>query len=365
VCAAEHTPTQTTVAIKKVTLDGRTTTAVKILREIKALSFFDHPNIVKLYDIVELPSKEFVELYFVIDFMDYDLDYVIRQTEVSVDLIRYLLYYILRGLKCIHSALMIHRDLKPRNILVNKSCDVQICDFGLAREMSDDLSVYVETRWYRAPEIIMDWRRYDTKVDIWSVGCILAEMLLRKPVWPGTNAQDQIDRILRTVGVPTIDQIEGIGTEISREYCISKTSTFGPHGEFDTVFGEFDPQAVDLLRKLVAFSPHERADVQTAIDHPFFDDVRVEDEPVCSKPFDLELDTKMNDTMDDYKRVQQLIWEEMLRFHPTAGQCDTNGTSDSLEAVRIPSMTVPFSAISPGDGGSPSKKRSPAATPTS
>eukprot|EP00667_Euglena_gracilis_P005869 EG_transcript_5914 len=363
VCAAEHTPTKSTVAIKKVTLDGRATTAVKILREIKALSFFDHPNIVKLYDIIELPSKEFGELYFVIDFMDYDLDRVIRQSTVfGIDLIKYLMYYILRGLKCIHSAHMIHRDLKPRNILVNKSCDVQICDFGLAREMSDDLSVYVETRWYRAPEIIMDWRHYDTKVDMWSMGCILGEMLLRRPVWQGTNAKDQIDRILKTVGVPAAEDVTGIGTDISREYCVSKAMEFGHDGQFNRIFGFYDPQAADLLRHLLAFSPRRRCSVEEALAHAFFEDVRVEDEPVCEKPFDLQLDIDMNDRLDDYRRIQEMIWEEMLQFHPNAGQEEPELPPEEAEVVRRKSTNLASGASSPTEG-KPSPSPDPPPSP--
>eukprot|EP01006_Ploeotia_vitrea_P053468 TRINITY_DN67792_c1_g14_i1.p1 TRINITY_DN67792_c1_g14~~TRINITY_DN67792_c1_g14_i1.p1 ORF type:complete len:402 (-),score=51.17 TRINITY_DN67792_c1_g14_i1:202-1407(-) len=314
VCSGTHTPTNTRVAMKQVTLNATTISAIRLLREIKLLRFFDHENIVKLHDILQLPGRDFSKYYFTLDLMDTDLDNILRSSQpVELEHVRHFMYYILRGLKCIHSAGVVHRDLKPKNILLTKDCTVKICDFGLAREMTDQyFSLYVETRWYRAPEIIMDWLHYDQKVDMWSVGCILAELLLRKPLWPGSNSKDQMDRILQTLGTPNMNDVEGVGTPQAQQY-VTKGQV---KGNFDEVFAAFDPQATDLLRKLLAFDPRKRIDVYMAIAHPFFDDIREDDEPVCSCQFDLEMDANLNNSWDDLQMVRSLLWDEMLSFHP-------------------------------------------------
>jgi serine/threonine protein kinase len=120
------------------------------------------------------------------------------------------LYQILRGLKYIHSANILHRDLKPRNLLVNSNCDLKICDFGLARPLLQDfkdksqvMTDYVATRWYRAPELLLSWKEYACSVDVWSVGCIFAELLRRKPFLPGSDTKNQIELIFDIIGTPT------------------------------------------------------------------------------------------------------------------------------------------------------------------
>lgn len=135
------------------------------------------------------------------------------------------LYQILRGLKYIHSAGVIHRDLKPSNILVNANCDLKICDFGLARVSSDSqMTGYVSTRYYRAPEIMLTWRRYDKAVDIWSVGCILAEMLEGAPLFPGKDHVDQFKIIALLLGFPEDKVIATIASETVSFFCYRRCS---------------------------------------------------------------------------------------------------------------------------------------------
>jgi tRNA A-37 threonylcarbamoyl transferase component Bud32 len=190
--------------------------AKRILREIKLLKHFRHDNIVSLIDMMP-PNVPFLEdfndVYLVTDLMETDLHRIIySKQKLSIDHAQYFIYQVLRGLKYIHSCRVLHRDLKPSNLLVNSNCDLKICDFGLARGIrrgpndpidsgnsgSDStsdpllLTEYVVTRWYRAPEIMLACHEYSYPIDMWSVGCIFAELILRKPYFPGDDYIDQV-----------------------------------------------------------------------------------------------------------------------------------------------------------------------------
>lgn len=176
--------------------------AKRILREIKLLKHFNHENIVSIVDMMPPQVKyvdDFNDVYIVADLMETDLHRIIysKQT-LSIDHVQYFVYQILRGLKCVHSANVIHRDLKPSNLLVNSNCDLKICDFGLARGIHGNrsstmlLTEYVVTRWYRAPEIMLACHEYSKPIDVWSVGCIFAELIHRKPFFPGEDYIDQV-----------------------------------------------------------------------------------------------------------------------------------------------------------------------------
>jgi len=212
VISAKDSKTDTDVAIKMVPrafhdeIDAK-----RILREIKLLKHFRHENIVGIIDMMP-PSVNYVEdfndVYMVTDLMETDLHRIIySKQKLSLDHVQYFVYQVLRGLKYIHSCNVLHRDLKPSNLLVNSNCDLKICDFGLARGIYDDsnsmdesnndrgtllLTEYVVTRWYRAPEIMLACHEYSKPIDVWSVGCIFAELILRKPYFPGDDYIDQV-----------------------------------------------------------------------------------------------------------------------------------------------------------------------------
>lgn len=178
--------------------------AKRILREIKLMKHFSHENIVNIIDMMPplaTSVEDFRDVYIVSDLMETDLHRIIYSKQsLSIDHAQYFVYQMLRGLKYIHSANVIHRDLKPSNLLVNSNCDLKICDFGLARGIRDDhvigrsmlLTEYVVTRWYRAPEIMLACHEYSKPVDVWSVGCIFAELIKRKPYFPGDDYIDQV-----------------------------------------------------------------------------------------------------------------------------------------------------------------------------
>ena len=182
--------------------------AKRILREIKLLKHFHHENVVGILDMMPPVARyleDFHDVYIVADLMETDLHRIIySKQKLSIDHVQYFIYQVLRGLKYIHSADVIHRDLKPSNLLVNSNCDLKICDFGLARGIHPShgegrggtmlLTEYVVTRWYRAPEIMLACHEYSKPIDIWSVGCIFAELILRKPYFPGDDYIDQVSR---------------------------------------------------------------------------------------------------------------------------------------------------------------------------
>ncbi|KAI7750932.1 hypothetical protein M8C21_031273 [Ambrosia artemisiifolia] len=200
VCCAKNSETKEEVAIKKIgnAFDNRID-AKRTLREIKLLCHMDHENIVKIKDIIRPPNKEkFNDVYIVYELMDTDLHQIIRSSQpLTNDHCQYFLYQILRGLKYIHSANVLHRDLKPSNLLLDANCDLKICDFGLARTTSetDFMTEYVVTRWYRAPELLLNCSEYTAAIDIWSVGCILMEIILREPLFPGKDYVQQLSLI--------------------------------------------------------------------------------------------------------------------------------------------------------------------------
>jgi hypothetical protein len=207
VISANDTAKKRNVAIKLVPRAfNDEVDAKRILREIKLLKHFRHENIISILDMMSPQGAyvdDFNDVYIVCDLMETDLHRIIYSKQaLSIDHVQYFIYQILRGLKYIHSAQVIHRDLKPSNLLVNSNCDLKICDFGLARGINSDysgqrrgsmlLTEYVVTRWYRAPEIMLACHEYSKPVDVWSVGCIFAELMLRKPIFPGDDYIDQV-----------------------------------------------------------------------------------------------------------------------------------------------------------------------------
>lgn len=199
--AATHKSSGTDVAIKKIGERNfeQVILAKRALRELKMLRLLNgHDNVACFYDVDTNDSRNFNELYLVEGLMETDLHYVIRSEEKLSDLhFQYFMYQLLRGLKYIHSAEILHRDLKPGNLLVNSDCELRICDFGLARGVVEDYSgqintEYVATRYYRAPEVILSPHMYTKAIDIWSVGCIFGEMLRGRTLFKGRDCKIQI-----------------------------------------------------------------------------------------------------------------------------------------------------------------------------
>lgn len=246
---------------------------------------------------------------------------VIRTQELSDDHCQYFIYQTLRALKAMHSANVLHRDLKPSNLLLNANCDLKVCDFGLARsaasteDNSGFMTEYVATRWYRAPEIMLTFKEYTKAIDVWSVGCILAEMLSGKPLFPGKDCKSrrccidqysyadvllvdhhQLTLILDVLGTPTMEDYYGIKSRRAREYI--RSLPFKKKIPFKVMFPKTNDLALDLLEKLLAFNPAKRITVEDALRHPYLEPYHDPDDEPTAKPipeeffdFDKDKDT--------------------------------------------------------------------------
>lgn len=185
--------------------------------------------------------------------MDTDLHAVIRANILEDIHKQYIIYQVLKSLKYMHSAQLLHRDLKPSNLLLNSECHIKVADFGLARSLDVKdpdqtplLTDYVATRWYRAPEILLGSNKYTKGVDMWSLGCILAELLLGKPVFPGTSTLNQIDRVLELIGRPSQEDIDAIDCPLAQTMLESIPPT--KPKKFRDVFPNASDDALDLLK---------------------------------------------------------------------------------------------------------------------
>ncbi|KAI8597791.1 kinase-like domain-containing protein [Dissophora ornata] len=317
VCSAIYKPTGQKVAIKKITPFDHSMFCLRTLREIKLLKYFNHENVISILDIVKPPTLEaFQEVYLIQELMETDMHRVIRTQDLSDDHCQYFIYQTLRALKCMHSANVLHRDLKPSNLLLNANCDLKICDFGLARsansndEHSGFMTEYVATRWYRAPEIMLTFKEYTKAIDVWSVGCILAEMLSGKPLFPGRDYHSQLNLILDVLGTPTMEDFYGIKSRRARDYI--RTLAFKRRIPFASMFPDANPLALDLLEKFLTFNPVKRITVEEALRHPYLEPYHdPEDEPsmdpIPESFFDFD---KHKDSLSK-EHLKELIYREV------------------------------------------------------
>ncbi|XP_002013437.2 putative mitogen-activated protein kinase 14C [Drosophila persimilis] len=307
------------VAIKKLLQPFETAEhAKRVYREIRLLKHMDHPNVISLLDVFHPSSpsptlENFQQVYLVTHLMDADLHKTIRSQKLSDNQIRVILYQILRGLKYIHSAGVLHRDLKPGNIAVNKDCELRILDFGMARLNSKDMTTYVTTRWYRAPEILFCWRNYSKAIDMWSVGCIFAEMITGRPLFPGRDYTNQLDCIIDVMGTPSDAFKSKIDLESARTYVESLPRR--TKSDFTELFGMVNSQAVDLIEKMLVMDPENRITADEALRHPFLKNLV---QPQHNDEDTAPLYDQNFENMDwlSVKCWKELVLNEIMNFRP-------------------------------------------------
>nr|DBA33776.1 TPA: hypothetical protein GDO54_001414 [Pyxicephalus adspersus] len=269
-------------------------------------------SVIGLLDVFT-PSKsfeDFNDVYLVTHLMGADLNNIVKCQKLTDDHVQFLIYQILRGLKYIHSADIIHRDLKPSNLAVNEDCELKILDFGLARHTDEEMTGYVATRWYRAPEIMLNWMHYNMTVDIWSVGCIMAELLTGRTLFPGTDHIDQLKLILRLVGTPEPELLQKISSEAARNYI--QSLSYMPKMNFEDVFLGANPQAVDLLEKMLVLDTDKRITAAEALAHPYFAQYHDPDDEPIAEPYDQSFESRELD-IEEWK---SLTYDEVLCFVP-------------------------------------------------
>ncbi|KAG8464362.1 hypothetical protein KFE25_003425 [Diacronema lutheri] len=324
ICAAKDTVSGESVAVKKINNAFEDAVDCKrILRELKLLRHFNHENVLSLRDIMTPPPgkpETWKDMYLVTELLDTDLHYIIHSKQaLTDDHIQYFAYQLLRGLKCIHAARVLHRDLKPGNLLVNKNCDLKICDFGLARGIDHEatankLTEYVVTRWYRAPELLVENEQYNEAIDMWSVGCILAEFLGRKALFPGRDYLQQLRLIIDVLGTPTASDLAIIQNEQAVEYL--KSLPKKEKASFKKMFPNSNPLAVELLEKMLVFDPSKRVSAAEALAHPYMEALHnVNDEPVA-EPFDFDFEKAGVGELD----LKRMIWQQLAHHHPEVGE---------------------------------------------
>ncbi|XP_051243857.1 cyclin-dependent kinase 6 [Dicentrarchus labrax] len=237
---------------------------VALLRKMK---YFNHPNIVKLLDASAVPVGRSLDLTLVLEYIDQDLSTYLSKVPasgLSRDSIKDLMQQLLRGLDFLHTNMVLHRDLKPENVLVSSRGEVKIADFGLARVYTFNIALTpgVVTLWYRAPEVLLN-SVYMSSVDMWSVGCIFAELFLLRPLFQGYTEVQQLQKIFEVIGLPSEE-------DWPKDSPISYSVSWGPKGSCTKLLHNLGPGENDLLSQCLAFRASSRISAAKALAHPFF-----------------------------------------------------------------------------------------------
>ncbi|KAI1729969.1 protein kinase domain-containing protein [Ditylenchus destructor] len=301
-----------TIALKKIFDAFRNSTdAQRTFREIMFLQEFGrHPNIIKLYNINRAENDK--DIYLVFEYMEADLHNVIKKATILKDIHKqYIMCQLFRAVRYLHSGNVLHRDLKPSNVLLDADCRVKLADFGLARSFSQleeypdgqnmpELTEYVATRWYRSPEILLGAKRYTKGVDMWSLGCILGEMLLGRALFPGSSTINQIERIMNTVNHPSKNDIESIGSHYANS--VLEKMPQKPRKPLEMLLANSPVQAVDMVNRLLIFAPLKRLTVEQCLVHPYVLQFHNPmEEPALNYDVTLSLPDHIQLTVDEYR----------------------------------------------------------------
>ncbi|KAI9712771.1 MAG: Cyclin-dependent kinase catalytic subunit [Bogoriella megaspora] len=279
------------VALKKIRLEaedeGVPSTAI---REISLLKELTDQNIVRLFNIVHADGHK---LYLVFEYLDLDLKRYMESLPVSQGgrgkalpegtgpalstlglgppMVKRFLSQLVAGIKFCHSHRVLHRDLKPQNLLIDREGNLKLADFGLARAFGVPLRTYtheVVTLWYRSPEILLGGRQYSTGVDMWSIGCIFAEMCTRKPLFPGDSEIDEIFKIFRVLGTPSEQDWPGVTSFPDFKASFPKWQ----RSDLQAAVPGLDDEGLDLLDAFLVYDPAGRISAKQALQHPYFDE---------------------------------------------------------------------------------------------
>uniref|UniRef100_A0A8C5HCQ8 mitogen-activated protein kinase n=1 Tax=Gouania willdenowi TaxID=441366 RepID=A0A8C5HCQ8_GOUWI len=233
-------------------------------------------KVISLLDVFTPDSvlEKFQTFYMVMPFVAQDLGHIMKKKRLTDRIIVYLFYQLLRGLK----------DLKPGNLAVSETCELKILDFGLARQAESEMTGYVVTRWYRAPEVIFNWMHYKETVDVWSAACILAEMITGHVLFPGHDSIDQLKKIMRLTGTPDFSLVQKMQSKDAQSYVQGLPPQRKKN--FREVFPNMEEKAVDLLEGMLLLDPDTRLTAKQGLSHPFLADYHDSESETDSEPYD-------------------------------------------------------------------------------
>lgn len=235
-----------------------------------------HENIVSLYDVIHTENK----LMLVFEYMDKDLKKFMdsrggHNGALDPYTIKSFMHQLLQGIAFCHDERVLHRDLKPQNLLINSKMQLKLADFGLARAFGIPVNTFsneVVTLWYRAPDVLLGSRTYNTSIDIWSAGCIMAEMYSGRPLFPGTTNEDQLQKIFRLMGTPSERTWPGISQ--FPEYRPSPSNHSFYTQDLRNILPGMEPAGIDLLNRMLQLRPEMRISAQEALGHPWFSNLQ-------------------------------------------------------------------------------------------
>jgi len=302
--------TRRTVALKKI-FDAfqNSTDAQRTFREIMFLQELNanhHENIIRLLNVLKADNDK--DIYLVFEYMEINAHAVIRANILEEVHKKYILYQIIKALKYMHTGDLLHRDLKPSNVLLNSDCHVKLCDFGLARSVADIgddeknvLTDYVATRWYRAPEILLGSNNYTKGVDMWSIGCILAELIGEQPLFPGDSTMNQLARVIEVTGWPSRTDQSAMKSKFTQtmleSLSVKQTKSLAEK------LPQASPEALDLLQNLLVFNPQKRLTCEQALAHPYLAQFHnPADEPVLTAAIEIPIDDNKRLSISAYRQ---------------------------------------------------------------
>lgn len=335
---AKEKRTGAKVALKKCFDAFRNSTdAQRTYREIMYLQkLTGHDNIVRMQHVIKAENEQ--DIYLTFDHMETDLHAVIRANILEEVHKKYIIYQLLKALKYLHSGELLHRDIKPSNLLLNADCKATLCDFGLCRSVAEVasgnvsapvLTDYVATRWYRAPEILLGSTQYSKGVDMWAVGCILGEMLLGKPLFPGSSTLNQLEKVIEITGKPTQEAIDSMQSPFAATMLndVCKQPTLRKV-DLRTLIQGVDQDAYTLLEACLNFDPNKRCTAEQALAHPYVADFHnPAEEPVY--PFGA-----ISIAIDDNTKLQAADYRDRLYKEITKQKKEMRRRREKMAAVE-------------------------------
>ena len=305
------------VAIKKVYQDKRYKN-----RELQIMKELYHPNVITMKHAFYTSGDKSDEVYLNV-VMDYIPEtvyrvmrhYVKMKQSVPILLVKMYAYQMFRALAYVHSLGICHRDIKPQNLLVDPATHIlKLCDFGSAKKLvkGEPNVSYICSRYYRAPELIFGCTDYNCIIDVWSVGCVIAELLLGQPLFPGESGVDQLVEIIKVLGTPTKEQIMAMNPN----YTEFKFPQIKAH-PWKKVFRSRTPaDAIDFISKVLVYDPTERLKPMECLQHPFFDELREEG---CKLPNGNPLPDLFNFTKEEKSTTTAEVIEQLTPSWYTGG----------------------------------------------